>query len=72
MIDLLRSSQRKDLWDYGRLMEVDCFVVSTVNFRNDIIFFFCSYSIFWLAKKFTRSVFKVESRHYFARSKDTP
>ena len=48
-------------------MEVDYFVVTSVNFSNNIVFIFCSYSIFMFTKEFTQSAFSLEDGSYFVR-----
>ena len=51
-----------------RFTKVDCFTVTTVNFINNIVFIFCSYSIFRFTKEFMQSVFSVGSWPCFVRS----
>ena len=51
-----------------RFTKVNCLTVTTVNFINDVVFIFCSYSILWFTKEFMQSHFSVESRPYFMRS----
>ena len=65
LIDLLCSSEC-NFKDFNRS---NCFSVTTVNFRNNIIFIFCCYSIFRFTKEFTQSVFIIEGWSYFMRSK---
>ena len=52
-----------------RFTEVDCFTVTTVNFINDIVFIFCSYSIFRsLRKGVYAKCFSVAPSMYFFNS----
>ena len=44
-----------------RFTKVDCFTVTSVSFINNVVFIFCSYSIFFL--RFTKELCKVFSTY---------
>ena len=52
LTDFLYSSERYFLnARFFVFTELDCLTVTTVNFINNLVYIFCSYSIFWFTKE---------------------